>query len=173
MIKGKNKDLLWVIQGILSILMFLLFSTANWGLAVTCAIIFLANFFLIGGGSKVDAMFLLYPYGAFLLFVGGGMYVLFYYWQLFYTTGPQALWVGNHPGVTIAWLGFGLIGGILISQLSYTILFNKYVISENEWQDYVAEAKEIMRNDDDVDTGNKRPKSIAKTNAGLNDEEVQ
>ena len=143
MIKGTTKDVLWVGEGLLAVSMLILFGTATWGPAVACALTFVAILFLIGGGSKVDAMFLLYPFGAFIVFVGGGMALLFHYWHLFYKTGPQVLWLGNHPGVTIAWLGFGLIGGILISMLSYTLLFEKYVISESDWQNFVEEAAKL------------------------------
>ena len=143
MIKGTTKDVLWVVEGVLAILMLILFATASWGPAVACALAFGAILFLIGGGSKVDTMFLLYPFGAFILFVGGGMALVFHYWHLFYSTGPQMLWMGNHPGVTVVWLGFGLIGGILISILSYTLLFEKYVISESEWQRFVKEAAKL------------------------------
>jgi len=141
MIKGKVKDVVWVVEGLLTIWIAVAFLSGHPIAAVAPGIIFLANLMLIGAGSRADGLFLLYPYGAFLVLFGVGFYVLFYYWRLFYGKPPAVLWLGMHPGSAVIWIGFGLVGGIAITILSYTLLFERNVLSQKDWEAFIEDVK--------------------------------
>ncbi|OAT85596.1 hypothetical protein [Desulfotomaculum copahuensis] len=143
MIKGNIKNYLWILQGLLVLWIGIAFWTKHPIAAVFPTIIFLANFMLIGAGSRADKMFFLYPYGAFILLYGAGFYLLFYYWKLYHGIAPKTLWFGMHPGSAIIWAGFGLIGGILITILSYTILFEKNVLSQEDWEKFIEDVQQF------------------------------
>lgn len=145
MIKGKTKDFLWVLQGLLSIVIAVLFFAKLPSLTVFFSILLLANFMLIGAGSRADKMFLIYPYGTFLVIFWGGFLGLFYYWKLCYNAIPKTLFLGMHPGTAILWVVFLVLGGFLTTILSYTVLFEKNVISQKEWEAFIADVEDFNK----------------------------
>lgn len=143
MVKGNVKNYLWILQGVLTIWIALAFLMEHPIAAVFPLIIFLANLMLIGAGSRADKMFLVYPYGSFIAVYGLGFYLLFYYWKLYLNAVPKTLWFGMHPGTAIIWIGFGLIGGVLITILSYTVLFEKNVLSQKDWDLFIQDVQQF------------------------------
>lgn len=145
MIQGKVKDFFWILQGFLAIIIAILFFTRHPALTVFFSILLLANFMLIGAGSRADKMFLVYPYGTFLIIFWVGFLGLFYYWRLYYNVVPKTLFLGMHPGVAIMWIVFLVLGGFLTTILSYTLLFEKNVISEKEWEVFIADVEDFNK----------------------------
>lgn len=143
MIKGKVKDLLWMIEGVLSIIIAILFITKHPILTVFFSILLLANFMLIGAGSRADKFFLVYPYGAFLVIFWGGFLGVFYYWKLYYNEIPKTSFLGMDPGTAILWVVFLVLGGFLTTILSYTILFERNVISPKQWEKFISDVEDF------------------------------
>jgi len=145
MIQGKTKDFLWVSEGVLAIIIAVLFFAKLPTLTVFFTILLLANFMLIGAGSRADKMFLVYPYGTFLIIFWGGFLGLFYYWKLYYNAIPKTLFLGMHPGTAILWIVFLVLGGFLTTILSYTLLFEKNVISQKEWEAFITDVEDFNK----------------------------
>ncbi|AHF97875.1 MAG: hypothetical protein ACP5PO_07315 [Desulfurella sp.] len=145
MIKGKVKDAIWILEGALAIVIAILFFAKLPTLTVFFSILLLANFMLIGAGSRVDKMFLIYPYGTFLVIFWGGFLGLFYYWKLYYNAIPKTLFLGMHPGTAILWVVFLVLGGFLTTILSYTVLFEKNVISQKEWDTFISDVEDFNK----------------------------
>jgi len=145
MIQGKAKDFLWIVQGVLAFDIAILFFTKHPTLTVFFTVLLLANFMLIGAGSRADKMFLIYPYGTFLLIFWAGFAGVFYYWKLYYNIVPKTLFLGMHPGTAILWVVFLVLGGFLTTILSYTLLFERNVISQKDWEAFISDVEEFNK----------------------------
>lgn len=142
MIKGKVKDALWITQGLLALWILIALMTKNYFWSFPPFILFFANLLLIGGGSRVDKLFLIYPYGTFIALYAVTYYFWLHYFKVFYNQIPTTLWLGVHPSIFILWVFWGWVGPVLIVHLSYVLGFNKYVMNDKNWKDFVKEARE-------------------------------
>lgn len=147
MIKGKVKDAIWFIEGIMVLWILVGLMTKNYYATIPAWIILFANFLLLSVGSRVDKRFLIYPYATFIAYYGITFYLWQYYYHAFYGKVPDILWLGFHPSVTILWLFWGWIGPVFIVFLPYMLWFDRYVVDEKSWESFVAEAQQFRRDE--------------------------
>ncbi|MEM3227201.1 MAG: hypothetical protein QXT62_03100, partial [Thermoplasmata archaeon] len=127
-----------IFEGILLLWISIAFATRHPILAGFATILFFGNLFLIGGGSKVDKLFLIYPYGIFLVLYGVGLYFIIKYWKIFQNKPLhyENLIFGMDPASFILWYIFFIVGNIVVVILSYAILFERNVISPKDWNEF-------------------------------------
>lgn len=138
------RDRLFILQGILLFLMLVTALTNQWLAFGYIMGLHLSVWFVIGilknGGLKNGLIIAIPMYVIWAI----GFTAIVYYWQLFRGRFPDFTIAGMHPGLFILFPVMWLLL-YFVTTVSYGLIFEKWILSDEEWERFVKEAKKGVK----------------------------